>query len=118
VRTASPANVVMDTLLEKPDLQDARIIACLQREYGLPVEQVAFLPVGADMNTAVYRALHRMVPLLCEVETGRLNKICDLLTYPRPGHHADYRTLTTGTGQLWRPGGLCVDPIRSSSQRV
>lgn len=43
-------------MLEKPDLQDDTIIACLRGEYGLPVTQVAFLPLGADLNTAVYRA--------------------------------------------------------------
>ena len=41
-------------MLEKPDLQDERIIACLQDEYGLLVVQIAFLPLGADLNTAVY----------------------------------------------------------------
>ena len=43
-------------MLEKPDLQDEKIIACLQDEYGLLVVQVAFLPLGADRDTAVYRA--------------------------------------------------------------
>jgi spectinomycin phosphotransferase len=41
-------------MLEKPELQDEKIIACLQREYGLNIIQVAFLPLGADGNTAVY----------------------------------------------------------------
>ena len=44
-------------MLEKPDLQDERIAACLQDEYGLRVVQVAFLPLGADLNTAVYRVV-------------------------------------------------------------
>jgi spectinomycin phosphotransferase len=43
-------------MLEKPDLQDEKIIACLQDEYGLNVVRVNFLPLGADQNTAVYRA--------------------------------------------------------------
>ena len=42
-------------MLEKPDFQDDSIIAKLQQSYGLSVEQVAFLPLGADVNTAVYR---------------------------------------------------------------
>lgn len=41
-------------MLEKPDLEDERIIACLNDDYGLPVAQVAFLPLGADRHTAVY----------------------------------------------------------------
>ena len=44
-------------MLEKPDLQDEKIIACLRDEYGLNVVQVAFLPLGADRNTAVYRVV-------------------------------------------------------------
>lgn len=43
-------------MLEKPDLQDEKIITCLQDEYGLAVAQLTFLPIGADPNTAVYRA--------------------------------------------------------------
>lgn len=43
-------------MLEKPDLPDKKIVACLQSEYGLTVVRVAFLPLGADLNTAVYRA--------------------------------------------------------------
>jgi spectinomycin phosphotransferase len=44
-------------MLEKPDLQDEKIIACLQAEYGLLVAQITFLPLGADVNTAVYRVV-------------------------------------------------------------
>jgi spectinomycin phosphotransferase len=44
-------------MLEKPDLQDDRIITCLNDEFGLHVAQLAFLPLGADRNTAVYRGL-------------------------------------------------------------
>jgi len=44
-------------VLEKPDLEDETIIACLQAEYGLAVAWVEFLPLGADLNTAVYRVV-------------------------------------------------------------
>ena len=43
-------------MLEKPELEDQKIIDCLRSEYGLRVEAIAFLPLGADQNTAVYRA--------------------------------------------------------------
>jgi spectinomycin phosphotransferase len=43
-------------MLEKPDLPDEEIIACLCDEYGLNSVKLAFLPLGADVNTAVYRA--------------------------------------------------------------
>ncbi len=44
-------------MLEKPDLQDENIVACLRNEYGLLVTQITFLPLGADQNTAVYRVV-------------------------------------------------------------
>jgi spectinomycin phosphotransferase len=44
-------------MLEKPDFPDESIIACLQSEYGLHVAQIAFLALGADLNTAVYRVI-------------------------------------------------------------
>lgn len=42
-------------MLEKPDLKDDRIIACLKDVYGVLAAQVLFLPIGADQNAAVYR---------------------------------------------------------------
>jgi spectinomycin phosphotransferase len=41
-------------MLIKPNLKDEEIIACLQNAYGLTVEKITFLPLGADFNTAVY----------------------------------------------------------------
>lgn len=42
-------------MLIKPNLKDKEIIACLREAYGLTVEKITFLPLGADFNTAVYR---------------------------------------------------------------
>jgi spectinomycin phosphotransferase len=42
-------------MLIKPDLKDEEIVRCLRDAYGLTVEKIAFLPLGADFNTAVYR---------------------------------------------------------------
>jgi len=44
-------------MLEKPNLDEARIIACLREEYSLQAARVDFLPLGADQNTAVYRVV-------------------------------------------------------------
>jgi len=58
-------------MLEKPDLQDEKIIACLQDEYGLLAVQVAFLPLGADRDTAVYRAVaDDETPYFCKLRRG------------------------------------------------
>jgi spectinomycin phosphotransferase len=42
-------------MLEKPDIADELIISRLQDEYDLRVTTLTFLPLGADMGTAVYR---------------------------------------------------------------
>ncbi|MFT5193983.1 MAG: hypothetical protein ACI9EW_001109 [Cellvibrionaceae bacterium] len=44
-------------MLEKPNIQDENIILTLQKEYGLLIETLTFLPIGADVNSAVYRAV-------------------------------------------------------------
>jgi spectinomycin phosphotransferase len=44
-------------MLEKPDLPDEKLISCLRDAYGLRIVQIAFLPLGADQNTAVYRVV-------------------------------------------------------------
>ena len=41
-------------MLEKPDISDDTIIACLQDTFGLRIAQVAFLPLGW-VNNAMYR---------------------------------------------------------------
>jgi spectinomycin phosphotransferase len=42
-------------LREKPNLSDAAIVRCLEREYGLSIERVVFLPIGYDADASVYR---------------------------------------------------------------
>lgn len=46
-------------MLEKPALEDEQIINRLRDEYGLSIENVYFLPLGADVNSSVYRAITR-----------------------------------------------------------
>ena len=46
-------------MLTKPNLSDAVIIACLRDDYALDAADLAFLPLGADVDTAVYRATTR-----------------------------------------------------------
>jgi spectinomycin phosphotransferase len=42
-------------MLEPPLIAENKIIACMQQAYGLAVRQLTFLPLGADVNAAVYR---------------------------------------------------------------
>jgi spectinomycin phosphotransferase len=44
-------------MLEKPDISDELIILRLQEEYDLRVADLTFLPLGADLGTAVYRVV-------------------------------------------------------------
>ena len=44
-------------MLEKPDLPDEKLISCLRDAYGVSVAHIAFLPLGNDVNTAVYRVV-------------------------------------------------------------
>src|SRR5215213_4174681 len=44
-------------MLEKPDIENEKIIACLRADYGLQIIQIAFLPLGGNLCTAVYRAV-------------------------------------------------------------
>ena len=44
-------------MLDKPDIEDAVIVAAVGDGFGLKIVQVMFLPLGADFDTAVYRAV-------------------------------------------------------------
>lgn len=44
-------------MLTKPKIPDERIVACLLASYELRVDQLTFLPLGADHATAVYRVV-------------------------------------------------------------
>lgn len=44
-------------MLEKPAIQDSQISDCLRDAYGLDVIDIRFMPLGADVNTAVFRAV-------------------------------------------------------------
>lgn len=42
-------------MLEKPKLEDEKIISCLRESFGISVNGVDFLPVGNDSNSWLYR---------------------------------------------------------------
>lgn len=44
-------------MLERPDLDEAGLAAWAWAEYGIAVSAAVFLPLGADPNTAAYRAV-------------------------------------------------------------
>ena len=91
-------------MLGKPDLQDERILTCLQDEYGLLVVQVAFLPLGADLNTAVYRAVAEDEKLyFVKLRRGVFDETAVALPkfLSDQGIGQIIAPLATKTGQLW-----------------
>lgn len=91
-------------MLEKPELKDEKIINCLKTEYRLSVEKIAFLPLGADLNTAVYRVVtNDETVYFLKLRRGEF----DEATVAVPKYLSDLGikqiipSLTTQTGQLW-----------------
>lgn len=91
-------------MLEKPDLPEIKISACLRDEFGLDGAQVAFLPLGADRNTAVYRASAKDgTAYFVKLRRGAFNTIS--LALPKflseQGISPIITPLATRSGQLW-----------------
>lgn len=90
-------------MLEKPNLDDDRLIACLRDEFGVDVHTVAFLPIGADFNTAVYRAYAEGQDYFVKLRRGGFNDVT--VAVPRLLHERGVAEiispLKTKTGALW-----------------
>ncbi len=91
-------------MLEKPDIRDARLVACLQEEYALPVARIAFMPLGVDQNTAVYQAITDAdTPYFVKLRSGDFSEIA--VTVPRHLSDQGIREIIapriTRNGQLW-----------------
>ena len=91
-------------MLEKLDFPDEKIITCIQAEYGLRIDQIAFLPLGGDLSTAVYRAVaDNATPYFCKLKRG----IFDETSVALPKFLSDQGIaqiippITTKSGQLW-----------------
>jgi spectinomycin phosphotransferase len=91
-------------MLEKPDLPDEQLIACLLQEYGLRIVQVDFLPLGNDLNTAVYRVVaDDGRPYFLKLRRGAFDEIT--VAIPRllsdQGMAQIIAPIATNTGRLW-----------------
>lgn len=62
-------------MLDKPNLPDELLIDCLRRDFGLPVARVEFLPLGADVNTAVYQANTGGTAYFVKLRSGEFNDL-------------------------------------------
>lgn len=91
-------------MLEKPELKDEEIINCLRYEFGLSVEKLSFLPLGADFDTAVYHALaNDRTAYFVKLRKGDFNKASVMVPkfLGTLGIKQIIPPLTTQTGQLW-----------------
>jgi len=91
-------------MLEKPDLRDERVVACLLDEYALRAAQVVFLPIGADRDTAVYRVVaDDQTPYFFKLRSGVFHEISVVLPKWLSDHGIEpiITPLETRTGQLW-----------------
>lgn len=91
-------------MLKKPDLADEKIVACLQAAYGVPVGQLAFLPLGVDVNAAVYRAdAEYDAAYFVKLRRGPFDEMA--VTLPKflsdQGIPQIIPPLPTNTGRLW-----------------
>ena len=92
-------------MLENTELKDEQILNCLRGEYGLRVEEISFLPLGADVDSSVYRVLTgdgtnyfvklRKGDLFNAASVAIPNFLSDL------GMKQIIPSLRTRTGQLW-----------------
>ena len=91
-------------MLEKPDLTETLILSRLEEAYGLRARQLAFLPLGADVHTAVYRAVAEDgATYFLKLRKGAFDEISVSVPYflAAQGVEAIIAPLETTHQQLW-----------------
>lgn len=91
-------------MLEKPAIPDESIVVRLRSDYGLSIAQLSFLPLGFDLNSAVFRAVAGDgTAYFVKLRRGAFDPIC--VTLPRllsdRGVRQIIAPLPTRLGQLW-----------------
>jgi len=88
----------------KIDLKIEEIVRCLRDAYGLNVDKLSYLPLGGDLNTAVYRvATRNKGDYFLKLRCGEFNEASVMV----PKYLADIgfkqviSPITTVTGGLW-----------------
>lgn len=92
------------TMLEKPDVPDEKLVAALRDHYGLHTTRIAFLPLGNDVNTAVYQvAAADGTSYFLKLRSGAFDETT--VTIPRFLHDRGIAQIippiATTTGHLW-----------------
>jgi spectinomycin phosphotransferase len=91
-------------MLEPPDIPEADLIACLHAEYEVRAAQAIFLPLGADLNTAVYRVVADTgTPYFLKLRSGPFDETSVRLPkfLSDQGIEQIIPPLTTRAGGLW-----------------
>jgi len=91
-------------MLEKPAITDEAVVAGVQAAFGLAVDRLDFLPLGADVNTAVYRLITQdQTPYFLKLRGGRFNELSVRLPQflSDQGIAEIIRPFTTQSGNLW-----------------
>ncbi len=91
-------------MLEKPAIPDQLIASQLNEEYGLKAAQIAFLPLGADVNTAVYRVgTEQGVEYFLKLRKGAFDEMTVVVPQMlrAQGVQAVIAPLETCKGQRW-----------------
>ena len=91
-------------MLEKPDIEENRIAECLLAEYGISASRLLFLPLGSDINTAVYRVfVDNKTSFFLKLRKGQFNPTS--VSLPRflsgLGIPQIIPALETTSGRLW-----------------
>ncbi|MCA9954275.1 MAG: aminoglycoside phosphotransferase family protein [Anaerolineales bacterium] len=95
-------------MLEKPAIADTEIVACVQDAFHLRVRRIAFLPLGADGNTAVYQLTSQdEKPYFLKLRSGAFEEVS--VTLPHFLHEQGIQELIaphlTKNGALWANAG-------------
>lgn len=109
----SASTVRYPSMLEKPNLPDELITACLRTEYGVNVTRLTFLPLGADLNAAVFHAIaDGETAYFLKLRSGPFADVSVALPEFLSDHHIKQiiAPLTTRTA-LGKPGYLQGDPL-------
>lgn len=91
-------------MLTPPALSTDAIIACLRDAYGLRICQVTFLPIGADVNAAVYRVTaDDGAPYFLKLKRGNFDDVAVAVSafLHAQGILPVMAPLTTTTHHLW-----------------
>jgi len=91
-------------MLTQPDISTDRIIACLRDSFGLRVSEATFLPIGADVDSAVYRVTAGDgVPYFLKLRRGNFDEVpvaVPALLHAQGIPHV-MAPIATTTGGLW-----------------